>query len=155
MPSVYRALSVVGVDGQALRAAYAREFAGDELLTKWSEQRAPAMRTKASSIASGQRTAAKESLEKNEAYKAVDIFTRKLWYHNKNKHVLYDNAHQFANVLKQMMNAIKNRTKKDKLLFSNAIRERELGFGKQAHGRRTIVSYHPFIVPRPYNTRRV
>ena len=122
---------MVGVAGQALRTAYAREFSADELLTKWSKQRAPTMRTKACSIASGERTAAKESLGKNEAYKAVDIFTQKLWYHNKNKHVLYDNAHQFANVLKQMMNVIKDRTKKDKLQFNTHIRDGELALGKQ------------------------
>jgi hypothetical protein len=61
----------------------------------------------------------------DEAYKAVDIFTRDLWYHEKNAHVLYDNAHMFANVIKQMLGSVKNRNKKDKLKFNPDMRKRE------------------------------
>jgi hypothetical protein len=79
-----------------------------------------------------------QALEKDEAYKSVDIFTRYLWYHRKNAHVLYDNAHQFANVLKQMINSIKNRNKKDKLQFNPEIRKRERSDGTHTYDRTCI-----------------
>jgi len=118
-----------GVDGKTLRTAYGAEFRRDEQVRSWALKQAPPKRTKTSSIASGKRVEAGEADIKVEAYRAVDIFTRYLWYHDKNRHVLYDSAHQYANVLKQMMNGIKNRTKKDKLHFNNAIRNFELKQG--------------------------
>jgi hypothetical protein len=75
-----------------------------------------------------------------EVYYRVDIFTDLLWYHDKNKHVLYDSAHQFANV-KQMLNTIKNRTKKDKLQFNTTIREVERKNGNCIHTHRM-----PYVV---------
>ena len=103
-----------------------------------------------------------ESDSKAEAYRSVDIFTRLLWYHDKNKHVLYDNAHQFANVLKQMMNLIKNRTKKDKLHFNENIRKFELAQGththKHTHIRLSVIVRTTYVVRSsvivPYNVRR-
>jgi hypothetical protein len=73
----------------------------------------------------------------DEAYRAVDIFTRRLWYHQKNAHVLYDNAHMFANVMKQMLGSVKNRNKKDKLKFNPEMRKRERSTGTDVQ--RTIV----------------
>jgi hypothetical protein len=126
---VVRACS--GKDGKDLRSAYAKEFRHDKQLYGWAFKQPPPPRTKASSIASGRRVETGASDVKEEAYRAVDIFTRLLWYHDKNKHVLYDNAHQFANVLKQMMNLIKNRTKQDKLHFTANMRKFELSQGTQ------------------------
>ena len=125
----YCNLPCSGVEGTKLRAAYAKEFKGDATLRAWATKNAPPLRTKLSSIASGKRVESGASTEKEEAYKSVDLFTRLLWYHDKNNHVLYDNAHQFANVLKQMLNFMKNRTKKDKLLFTQTMRKRELASG--------------------------
>jgi hypothetical protein len=120
------------VAGKDLRRAYATEFRHTKQLQEWASKKAPPPpRTKQSSIASGKRVETGASNPKEEAYRAVDIFTQLLWYHDKNKHVLYDNAHQFANVLKQMMNLIKNRTKKDKLHFNANIRKAELAQGTQ------------------------
>jgi hypothetical protein len=129
-PSVYGPLFVyTGVEGTALRKAYAKEFKASPTLKDWAKKKAPSMRTKASSIASGKRVEKRQSKPTDEAYKAVDVFTRLLWYHDKNKHVIYDNAHQFANVLKQMMNSIKDTTKKDKLQFNTLIRQAEAADG--------------------------
>jgi hypothetical protein len=125
----HTAVLVLGAAARVLRGAYSRAFPHDDLLEEWSKKLAPAARTKARSIASGERVASGAREPKEEAYKDVDIFTKYLWYHDKNRHVLYDNAHQFANVLKQMLNAIKNRTKKDKLNFNNNIRATELRRG--------------------------
>jgi hypothetical protein len=33
----------------------------------------------------------------DEAFTGVDVFSRKLRYHRKNKHIFYDLAHEFAN----------------------------------------------------------
>jgi hypothetical protein len=120
---------VAGRAADALRDRYAEEFKFDPLLKEWATKGPPRTRTKASSIASGKRVERGQAAEKDEAYKAVDIFTSHLWYHDKNNHVLYDNAHQFANVLKQLLNVIKNRNKKDKLAFNPEIRKTERNSG--------------------------
>jgi hypothetical protein len=134
-----------------LRRAYAAEFKGDKTLKAWSKMLTPPpKRTKISSIASGRRVESGESTATSEAYKAVDIFTELLWYHDKNKHVIYDNAHQFANVLKQMMNSIKNRTKKDKLQFNTVIRQRELDNGNPI---RPNIRHRPILSPCPSDYR--
>ena len=39
----------------------------------------------------------------SEAYWDVDLYTTSLWYHDKILHTLYDNAHQFANVILQTL----------------------------------------------------
>jgi ornithine carbamoyltransferase len=126
-------LTLAGVQGMALRAAYAKAFPQDKHLQAWAKKTKPAARTKESSVRSGERVVSGASTKPYEAYYRVDIFTELLWYHNKNKHVLYDNAHQFANVLKQMMNTIKNRTKKDKLQFNANIRKVERKNGNCIH----------------------
>jgi hypothetical protein len=117
------------VKGKTLRKAYGKEFKRDDQLKAWATKQAPPKRTKTSSIRSGKRVESGEANVKQEAYKSVDIFTKYLWYHDKNKHNMNDNAHQFSNVMKQMMNSIKNRTKKDKLHFNGAIRAKERAQG--------------------------
>jgi hypothetical protein len=129
MPYTRTACLCAGAAGVILRRAYEKEFGQDDTLKEWARLVAPRKRTKKSSVAAGMRVESGGGNIDMEAYRAVDIFTRLLWYHDKNKHVLYDNAHQFANVLKQMMNSIKNRTKKDKLHFNNKIRAVELKLG--------------------------
>jgi hypothetical protein len=89
-------------------------------------------------MASGRRVQRGQAPEKDEAYKAVDIFSQYLWYHDKNSHVLYDNAHQFANIIKQMLLAVKNRNKSDKLHFNKPMRKRERDQG--THAVRSYVS---------------
>jgi hypothetical protein len=137
-------LTLTGKDGKALRAAYAKAFPASKHLQDWAKKPKPAARTKESSIRSGNRVLSGASTKPYEAYYRVDIFTELLWYHNKNKHVLYDNAHQFANVLKQMMNTIKNRTKKDKLQFNANIRRVELKQGNYIHHRMPYDNCMPY-----------
>ena len=138
-----------GVEGMELREAFKKEFSADATLQDWAKKHAPPKRTKISSLKAGRRVASGQSMMENEAYRDEDIFSLLLWYHDKNKHVLYDNAHQFANVLKQMMNAIKNRTKKDKLNFSQNIRAKELAEGNTVRLTDSVLLFFlPKIVQR-------
>jgi hypothetical protein len=120
------------VDGRKLRAAYQQEFRKLDLVSGWAAKQAPPKRTKKSSIASGRRVESGEALMRDEAYRAVDVFTLLLWYHKKNEHAFYDNAHQFANIIKQLMKGIKNRNASDKLDFCPEIRKGELQQGSYA-----------------------
>ena len=141
------------MEAKDTRNAYAHEFREDPTLRAWASLPPPPKRTKRSSIASGKRVESGQSKIKQEAYRAVDIFTKYLWYHDKNRHVLYDNAHQFANVLKQMMNFINNRNKGNQLNFTPKIRKQELAQGTLTTDttdtvRRTFACHCPYTVRR-------
>ena len=74
---------------------------------------------------SGNRVANGETAEKDEAFKDVDVYTMMLCYHDKIRHTYYDLAHQFANVIKHMLNYMKNKTTSNSVLFNPAKREHE------------------------------
>jgi hypothetical protein len=51
-------------------------------------------------------------------YKDVDVLSELLPYWNKINNTIYDLAHEFANVVKQALNYIKNKGKNNKAKFS-------------------------------------
>jgi len=63
------------------------------------------------------------------AFTDVDIYTTLLHYHDKIKHTLYDNAHEVANAVKQMLIFIGNHVGK-KLKFNPGSRQHELSAGR-------------------------
>lgn len=115
-----------GAEGDILRERYKREFAADEEMQSLADCNPPARRTKAQSVASGNRVLSGEASKKDEAFHDVDHHTMMLWYHDKIKHTLYDLAHEFANVIKHMFNWMKDTTTKDKKRFTSALRAYEL-----------------------------
>ena len=86
-----------------LRGLYRKEFHANEEWAQLAHLECPAKRTKESAIASGNRVQQGAAKKKDEAYHDVDIFTVALWYHDKVKDNMYDNAHQFANAIKQLL----------------------------------------------------
>ena len=123
LPGAVRALPP---DEDDLRKQYEEEFAQADDVGLFSSMERPAKRTKTSAIDSGNRAARHESKEVDEAYKDVDIYTTSLWYHDKIKHTLYDLAHQFANVIKQLLKYMKNKKKADKTVFPPQARAYEV-----------------------------
>ena len=94
-----------------LRGTYDEVFAADSHLQHLAYEQRPAKRSKAESIDTGNRVQQGELKADSAAYTDVDYHTISLWYHDKNKHTIYDLAHEFSNVLKQMMSFIKNKKK--------------------------------------------
>jgi hypothetical protein len=125
LPGAVRALACDDEEADEIRAAYAEEFKRVPEMVAYAEQKAPKARKKADAIASGNRFQRGESNKKSSAYYDVDWFTQMLNYHNKISHTIYDLAHEFSNVIKQMLNLIMNKTKKDKLSFTPARRKYE------------------------------
>ena len=82
----------------------------------------PTKRTKKEAVDAGNRVLAGESVEKDEPYRDVDIYTTTLWYHDKIAHTMYDLAHQFGNVIKHMLTYIRNTNKKGTVKFSTDVR---------------------------------
>ena len=99
---------VFSADDHPLRAEYAKEFEAYPELASLASLPPPDRRTKASAIASGNRVRTGQTNIKDEAFRDVDLFTTSLWYHDKILHTLYDNAHQFANVIKHILIFIHN-----------------------------------------------
>jgi hypothetical protein len=85
----------------------------------------PRKRTKKEAVKAGNRVLSGESAEKKEAYRDVDIYTTDLWYHDKIEHTMYDLAHQFGNIIKHMLNYIRNTNKKGTVKFSPEVRTYE------------------------------
>ena len=73
----------------------------------------------------GNRVLTGESVERDEPYRDVDIYTTTLWYHDKIAHTMYDLAHQFGNVIKHMLTYIRNTNKKGTVKFSTDVRAYE------------------------------
>ena len=85
----------------------------------------PTKRTKTSAGAAANRVLQGLSRPSNEPFYDHDVYTTNLPYHNKIRDVLYDLAHQFANTVKQILTWTKNHTKKDKVVFTSALRSFE------------------------------
>ena len=126
LPGAVRALQD-GEEESALKEAYSLQFSEVPQMAAWGAQKngPPRLRTKAESVASGNRVLTGESTAKQEAYHDVDNNTMQLWYHDKNKHTLYDLAHEFGNVIKQSFSFMKNKTTSQKQRFTPKAREFE------------------------------
>ena len=139
LPGAVRALGE-GDEEDALRKAYAKEFAAEKRMAEWAGEGPPPKRTKQSAIASGNRVLSGQSKKKEEAFYDVDIFTQSLWYHDKIKHTLYDNAHEFTNVIKQTFNFMMDKNKKNKKWFTTARRAFENNSMKRFPHLRPVVT---------------
>jgi hypothetical protein len=88
------------------RKLYKKEFA--RVTTKQlhigdlAGKKRPRARTHASSIESGRRVQAREAKETDEAFKGVDVYSKLLPYHDKQRHTIYDLAHNGANTVKDV-----------------------------------------------------
>ena len=129
VPGSLWALDPAKQSTKALTLAYKREFKNaydGGLPTNELGKAGPLQRrTKKDAIDAGNRVLSGASVETNEPYKDVDIYTTTLWYHDKIKHTMYDLAHQFGNVIKHMLSYIRNTNKKGKLKFSHEARTYE------------------------------
>jgi hypothetical protein len=85
---------------RALRAKYATEFAGCKRLAELADKIRPQSRTHTSCLKSGRRCTGKTKSKTAEAFHGVACFSRLLWYHKIPLHNRYDEAHTFANHLK-------------------------------------------------------
>ena len=94
-----------------------------------AELDAPARRTKTEAITAGNAVVNGEVGPDDSPYTDVDIYTTLLWYHDKIKHTMYDNAHQFSNAIKQSLIFMGNHAGK-KLKFNQTHREYEQGLGR-------------------------
>jgi hypothetical protein len=107
------------------RKRYKREFAACAEVAELYNKLPPALRTKAGSIRAGQQVENKTVKPLKSPYKGVDVFTKTLPYHDKNAHTIYDQAHQFSNVIKQSFTYVKNKKSKTKLTFTKEDRNHE------------------------------
>ena len=85
---------------------------GGTPLIEVGDEGPPTKRTKKEAVDAGNRVLVGESVEKDEPYQYVDIYTTTLWYHDKIAHIMYDLAHQFGKVIKHMLTYIRNSNKK-------------------------------------------
>jgi hypothetical protein len=129
VPGALWALDQTRESDKDLMTSYKREFKhtyeGGVPTNELGEEGPPRKRTKKQAVDAGNRVLTAKSAEKEEAYKDVDIYTTSLWYHDKIAHTMYDLAHQFGNVIKQMLNYIRNTNKKGKVKFSPEVRTYE------------------------------
>ena len=122
LPGAVRALAP---DDTELRELYKEEFALLPAVASLADKTRPGRRTKASAIAAGNRVLTGQSKPNQEAFSDVDIYTTHLWYHDKIQHTLYDQAHQLANVMKQLLQLFRGKTVSKtgaKTIFFNAKR---------------------------------
>jgi len=122
LPGAVRALAP---DDTELRELYKEEFALLPAVASLADKTRPGRRTKASAIAAGNRVLTGQSQRNQEAFSDVDIYTTHLWYHDKIQHTLYDQAHQLANVMKQLLQLFRGKTVSKtgaKTIFFNAKR---------------------------------
>jgi hypothetical protein len=103
LPGSVRSLPPVeqcNLQQKALRAKYATEFAGFKDLADLADMNRPQARTHTSCLKSGKRCTGSKKSKKAEAFHGVACFSRLLWYHKIPVHNRYDEAHTFANNLK-------------------------------------------------------
>lgn len=120
-----------GEEEDALRHMYKTEFEANEQMVAWvtgdaNHRARPRKRTKTQAIADGNAVLNRDASRADSAFYDVDLHTQMLWYHNKILHSLYDLAHEFANIIKQSFNFMKNTNKKGKVKFSATQRELEV-----------------------------
>ncbi len=89
-----------------------------------SEAGPPRKRTKKEAVNAGNRVLSGKSVKKEEAYRD-DVYTTDLWYHDEILYTMYDLAHQFGNIIKHMLNYIRNKNKKGQVKFSPEVRTYE------------------------------
>jgi hypothetical protein len=83
-----------------LRDQYATEFAACPKIADFAFLPRPQARTHTSCIDSGRRCTGSKKSKQLETFYGVSVFSRLLWYHKIPKHNRYDEAHMFANNIK-------------------------------------------------------
>ncbi len=136
MPGAVRAVSKRSESGKALRRAYEHEFKSVPIMQTYHKDRWPASRSHDEALEEGEkeeerigdRLYAKATLSKARqhlAFHGVDAFTRTLTYWDKIRNVVYDPAHEHSNMIKHIVNMIKDKSKKNKVIFNAKARMRE------------------------------
>ena len=109
LPGAVRALPPLDKcnnEQRRLREEYAKEFAGVDRVAKFATMNRPSNRTHTSCLESGRRCTGSVASKKQEAFHGVSCFSRLLWYHKIPKHNRYDEAHTFANQIKNEIHYI-------------------------------------------------
>ena len=78
-----------------------------------------------------------ESAKVDEAFTGVDVFSSKLRYHKKNKHIFYDLAHEFANTYCALVYRAGNGA-------NSAFPSKHFGADKRSHEIATLGRYASF-----------
>jgi hypothetical protein len=136
MPGAVRAVKRTTKNGQRLRLSYSHEFKNIPSMKEYHMLGWPKKRKHEDAVKEGQteeervgnKVYAKSSLSKarkNLAFHGVDAFSKVLRYWDKIRCVVYDQAHEHANVIKQIINLIQDKQKKGKCLFNATVRQQE------------------------------
>jgi hypothetical protein len=89
-----------------LRDEYEHEFAGCQAIAKFARMDRPQKRTHKACMESGRRCTGSKASKKKEAFHGVSCFSKLLWYHKIPIHNRYDEAHTFANNIKNEIHYI-------------------------------------------------
>ncbi len=97
VPGAILAVSAQNPNYYDLKRRYAKEFRHVPGLEELAHQPRPAKRRKVDAVAAGRRVETKRSKKDEEPFCGVDVFTQRLPYHDKTKHVFFDIAHEVFN----------------------------------------------------------
>jgi hypothetical protein len=150
MPGAVRAVKKNTTEGKRIRLAYANEFKNVPTMNSYHMMTWPKTRVHEEAVTEGRteeirvgnKMYAKSTLSKARqkiAFHGVDAFSKALKYWDKIRCVVYDHAHEHANVIKQIVNLIQDNDRKGKCLFNDVVRQYEAQKRPGMHQYRNIL----------------